>query len=186
MTLFAYSQLLLFLRTRWLLSNYRIGQADSEVVSAAWSGKFTMQAACPLQGKDKQMNKCSSEPPSAISGRNLKQPLSVWVPWVTQPFQVMTVYSRNVGLQSVAQGVVWSRSLLDHISVCLSVSCYRSSSSSQFYPVDTGSYKDHFFQTEDRRLYELHDSSAICGPSDLTPHQGTVPAQQTSRNEVSP
>lgn len=101
----------------------------------------------------------------------------------------MIICSRNLWLHSVAQGTVRSRSLLDHISVSLSVCYYRSSASSQFCPVDTGSYKGHFFQTEDRRLYELHDSCK-CHTWTLWPYTSprytfTAPAQQTSRNKVS-
>lgn len=172
------------------VSSHRVGQADLEVVSSAWHGTFTIQAARPFRGKDKQVNESSSEPPSAISGRNLKKPLSVWVPWVAHPFQVVPVYSRNLWWHSVAQGAFQSRSLLGHIGVSLSVWYYRSSASSRFCPVDTGSSKGHFFPTKDRRLYELYDSYKcrmwILWPYSSTRYTFTVPAQQTSRNKVSP
>lgn len=145
MALSLFSQLLLFLRARWLLSSDRVGQADSEAVSTAWHGEFTAEAVCPLQGKDKQMNESSSDPPSAMSAQCLKKSLNNWAPWVASPFQVMTVQKP------------FALSCSRHGTEQVFVGPHQSLVYSQYCPADTGSSEEHFLLTEGRSLYYLSD-----------------------------
>lgn len=156
------------LEDKAVVSSHRVGQADSEAVSSAWHGTFTIQAARPFRGKDKQVNESTTQ-------------CYIWEK-SEEAFECLSSLggtsfpgSANI-LQKPLMALSCSRCVTEQVFVgphqCFSVWYYRSSASSRFCPVDTGSSKGHFFPTEDRRLYELYDSYK-CRTWTLWPYSST-------------